>query len=370
VGDPAELLERARAGDRRALGRALSLCESAAADPEGPAARAFDRALDAAHAGPPRRVIGVTGPPGAGKSTLAGVLAAALLARGRRVWVLAVDPTSPITGGALLGDRVRMPAGGVMIRSFATRGAAGGLSAALSPALRLAGHLDVDDVLVETVGAGQADVAVTRLADVTVLVVAPGLGDEVQALKAGIAELADIVCVAKADRPDAAEALRHWRTATAGLPDPPLVVSTSAVRGEVGELLAALDQLAGRPRRPVRPGVAGARRHALGLAELSAGRGDVLSTFAHLAAAAGTAEVVTAADLAPADAGRPAGLVRLVHAVSRRLGGSVEPDLGDRRQTLEIEHGQPVLRPAVDTVGGVQDGDPPVDDDVPGDRGP
>ncbi|MGF1663114.1 MAG: methylmalonyl Co-A mutase-associated GTPase MeaB, partial [Kineosporiaceae bacterium] len=253
--ETAALLAAGREGDRRSVGRLLSLAEAAAADPGGPAAARLAAALDDPDAAPAPRVVGLTGPPGAGKSTLAGALVEVLRERGRRVWVLAVDPTSPVTGGALLGDRVRMAGAGepdVLVRSLASRGAPGGVAAAVPWALRLARALGVDDVLVETVGAGQADVAVAGVADLTVLAVPPGLGDEVQALKAGIAELADVVCVTKGDRPDAAVTARQWRASLGEGPDVPPVVVVTAATGDVAALVAVVD--AGPSNRPRRAG--------------------------------------------------------------------------------------------------------------------
>ena len=149
-------------------------------------------------------VVGVTGPPGAGKSTLVDRLTAHLRARGRTVGVIAVDPTSPYTGGAILGDRIRMQAhavdGGVFIRSMATRGHLGGLAAATAHAITVLGASGKDVVLVETVGVGQGEVEIVGTVDVCLVVLVPGLGDEVQALKAGIMEIADVFVVNKADR--------------------------------------------------------------------------------------------------------------------------------------------------------------------------
>jgi LAO/AO transport system kinase len=330
VVDAAGLLGAARSGDRRAVGRLLSRCEAAAAAPGGDEARDLRAVLDAAGAAPgASRVVGLTGPPGAGKSTLAGALVEALRARGRRAWVLAVDPTSPVTGGALLGDRVRMAAAGdpgVVVRSLAARGAAGGVAAAVPWAVRVAAALGADDVLVETVGAGQADVAVARLADITVLAVPPGLGDEVQALKAGIAELADVVCVTKGDRPDAAVAARQWRAALGEGPAAPPVVVVRAIAGDVTDLLAVIDS-------PPRPGRRARADPALDAALAAAGRaaagGRVPEVLVHLGEALrlghhpGEPDPVTAADLAVAagDGGLPA----LVAVVAGRLRPGAPP---------------------------------------------
>jgi GTPase len=234
----ADLAERVRGGDRRALARALSVVENDAAGRE-----ALLRAL-AASVGRAHRV-GVTGPPGAGKSTLVAALATAWRKAGRQVGVLAVDPSSPFTGGALLGDRIRMGmhAGdeGVFIRSLATRGAAGGISAAAEDAADVLDAAGFDLVLTETVGVGQAELEVAEVADTTVLVLAPGSGDEVQAMKAGLLEAADVVVVNQGDRPDA-EATRRALENALALRDreaPPVLV-TIATRGDGVEALREL----------------------------------------------------------------------------------------------------------------------------------
>ncbi len=190
------LAARVLARERRAIARAISEIENESAEGE-----ALSRQL-ARHAGR-AHVIGVTGPPGAGKSTLVAALAGTLLALGRRVAVVAVDPSSPLTGGALLGDRIRMGEvqghDGIFIRSLATRGHAGGVSRATGRVAALLDAAGYDLVLVETVGAGQSEVEIARIATTRLLVCPPGLGDEVQALKAGILEIADAFVVNKAD---------------------------------------------------------------------------------------------------------------------------------------------------------------------------
>ena len=247
--DVADLLDRARRGEQRAVGRLLSLVES-----DGPAGRAQLREVAAALAPHTGRahVVGLTGPPGVGKSTTTSALVGALRGQGRTVGVLAVDPSSPFSGGALLGDRVRMGEhatdDGVFIRSMATRGHLGGLAWSTPQALRVLDAAGCDVVLIETVGVGQSEVEVVALADTTVVLLAPGMGDGVQAAKAGILEVADVFAVNKADRDGAAQTvrdLRHMislgeRTAAGGWKRP--VVRTVAARGEgVDELLAALD---------------------------------------------------------------------------------------------------------------------------------
>jgi LAO/AO transport system kinase len=195
-------------------------------------------------------VVGVTGTPGAGKSTLVDGLVGALRARGQRVAVVAVDPSSPFSGGAVLGDRVRMQRHaldpGVFIRSLATRGQMGGLSRSTTDAVSVLDAAGFEVVLVETVGAGQDEVDVVRLADTTVVVTVPGLGDEVQALKAGILEIADVLVVNKADREGADRAVRDLTTMLAlraAGPGDHEIVQTVALRGEgLPELLAAIER--------------------------------------------------------------------------------------------------------------------------------
>jgi len=193
-------------GDRRALARALTLVES---DPH-----AADEVITEiyAHTGK-GLVVGVTGAPGVGKSTLVDRLAGQFLARGRKVGILAVDPSSPFTGGALLGDRVRMEGRGsdVFMRSLATRGHLGGLARATPRAIQLLQAFGKDLILLETVGAGQSEVDVMGFADTTIVVVVPGLGDDVQAFKAGILEIGDIFVVNKSDRPGADQTMRELR---------------------------------------------------------------------------------------------------------------------------------------------------------------
>ena len=197
-----DLVEKALAGDRRALARLLSLVED-----DGPQAQ---EALAVLHPHTGRaHIVGVTGAPGTGKSTLVNELAKRLRARGTTVGIVAVDPTSPFTGGAILGDRVRMRdlAGdpGIFIRSMATRGSLGGLARATGDAVKVLDAVGFQTILVETVGVGQAEVDVARTAHTVVVVEAPGLGDDVQALKAGLLEIADILVVNKADRPGAGQ---------------------------------------------------------------------------------------------------------------------------------------------------------------------
>jgi LAO/AO transport system kinase len=235
--DGAGLAKRVLSGDRRAIARAITLVESR--DPE-------HRALMAALY--PRtgraQLVGVTGPPGSGKSTLVDRLIEHHRKAGRSVGVVAVDPTSPFTGGALLGDRVRMEKRAtdpeVFIRSMATRGHLGGLSRAAADAARILDAAGKDVVLVETVGVGQAEVDIVRLAETVLVVAVPGLGDEIQNIKAGLMEIGDVFVVNKADREGADRTvaeLQAWLEHAAGGWAPP-VMRTVAATGEGVEALA------------------------------------------------------------------------------------------------------------------------------------
>ena len=198
------------AGARTALARAATLLEN-----DRPGADALHASL-VPHCGR-AHVVGITGAPGAGKSTLINALLAELGRRGRRIAVLAVDPSSPVTGGALLGDRVRMADAGegdtTFIRSVSSRGHLGGLSRTAARLIDLFDAAGFDPVIVETVGTGQSEVEIARFADTNVVVCPPGLGDEVQALKAGILEVADLLVVNKGDLPAAARTAHDLQTA-------------------------------------------------------------------------------------------------------------------------------------------------------------
>ena len=223
----AALLEQVRTGDRRALSRAITLVEAG----------------DALGDGTPAAVIGITGPPGAGKSTLISALIERVRARGETVAVLAVDPSSPITGGAILGDRIRMQGhiddGGVYVRSMATRGHLGGLAGAAADAIRLMELAGFDRLIIETVGVGQSEVEVMHLADPVVLVVGPAWGDQVQADKAGIVEIADIFVVNKGDRPGVQDVKRAL-TEAADARGARILVTTATTGEGVDELLSAI----------------------------------------------------------------------------------------------------------------------------------
>jgi LAO/AO transport system kinase len=241
-----DLLHAADQGSVRAIARLLSRIEGGGAGAAEVARALTGRARNAV-------VVGLTGPPGVGKSTLTTRIVARQRAGGRRVAVLAVDPSSPFSGGALLGDRIRMAEHstdpGVYIRSMSSRGELGGLSAAAPAAADLFSALGFDDVLVETVGVGQNEIAVMRLADSVLVVLAPGMGDGIQAAKAGILEIADVLVVNKSDHDGAAATVRDLKGMVAlgrsGHAEPgswrvPVVSTTASIGAGIDELLSAL----------------------------------------------------------------------------------------------------------------------------------
>ena len=243
-----ELAGRVVAGEARAIARAISLCEEGQA--EGLVAALYPRAGRAL-------VVGVTGPPGAGKSTLVHQLARAYLRRGWKVGVVAVDPTSPSSGGALLGDRIRMQDlaadPGMFIRSMATRGVMGGLAAATADAVDVLDAAGKEVILVETVGVGQDEVDIAGVADVVALLFVPGLGDGIQAIKAGLVEVADLYVVNKADLPGVERVERDLELVRRmaegdGQAAPPIVRTVAASGSGVDALVAEIDGLAGRLR--------------------------------------------------------------------------------------------------------------------------
>ncbi|MCL4800548.1 MAG: methylmalonyl Co-A mutase-associated GTPase MeaB [Burkholderiales bacterium] len=304
------LVQPLLAGDRRAIARAITAFEV-----DAPAARAIAAAiaprLGRAH------VIGITGAPGAGKSTLINALLGELLARGRRIGVVAVDPSSPISGGAVLGDRVRMAEHGghenVFVRSVASRGHLGGLSRATSRMVDVLDAAGFDTIVVETVGAGQSEVEIVRVADTRIVVCPPGLGDDIQAIKAGILEIADILVVNKGDSPLAERTardlkdmlhLRRHRT-------PPVKVLVTVATTGAG-VPAVVDEIA-------------VHRGAVGVGTRLRPRGEAPSVDEAAAAARALAAERTARRFLPAPV--PAGAVREVLRVGDRgvAGGQGRP---------------------------------------------
>ena len=298
------LADAALAGDRRALARLLTAVENRTAVAEAAMRRLYPLAGKA-------HLVGITGPPGSGKSTLVAALIGEVRRAGRSVAVIAVDPSSPITGGALLGDRVRMQAyaidADVFIRSMASRGHAGGLASTSVAAAAVLDAAGFDLVLVETVGTGQSEVEVAASADTTVVLEAPEMGDEIQAIKAGLLEVADLVVVNKGDKPGAqrtASQLRAMLVAAApgprrgeidpGRPRPkrPEVLITTAATGDgVPELLAALD----RHRDDGRDGLSDGARLARAEAQVWAILADRLGDALHVPErAADTKEILDA----------------------------------------------------------------------------
>jgi LAO/AO transport system kinase len=243
--DVPTLIAGARAGRARDIARLISLIEDGA---ETVPALMRELAAEAGAA----RVIGITGSPGVGKSTTTSALISALRGRGERVGVLAVDPSSPFSGGALLGDRIRMQSHatdeGVFIRSMASRGHLGGLSATTPQALRVFDAAGFDVVLIETVGVGQSEVEVAAAADTTLVLLAPGMGDGIQAAKAGILEIGDVFVVNKADRDGIDSTVRELRNmiALGARPErtwnPPVVKTVASTGPGIDLLLSAMDE--------------------------------------------------------------------------------------------------------------------------------
>ena len=284
--DPGALLDAARAGDRVAAGRLLSLVERG-----GPAARAVGKLTFAAGSGS-GHVIGITGAPGAGKSTLTDRLITLAREDGSKVGVLAVDPSSPFSGGAILGDRIRMQGHaldeGVFIRSMASRGHQGGLALATPEAIRVLSAIGMSTVIVETVGVGQVEVEIAGEADTTVVVVNPGWGDAVQAAKAGLLEVADVFVINKAERPGSTEtkrdlenmldmnsAMAEWR--------PPVLLTTASgpVDASAGGLREVWSSILDHRRYLEQSGELSRRRERRLLAELERVTGSYIHRRVH-----------------------------------------------------------------------------------------
>lgn len=281
----AELIQRAQAAEPRAVARLISLVED-----RSPLLREVSAALTPlagrAH------IVGLTGSPGVGKSTSTAALVTALREQGKRVGVLAVDPSSPFSGGALLGDRIRMQDHaldtGVFIRSMASRGHLGGLSATAPQALRVLDAAGCDVILVETVGVGQSEVEVAGLVDTTLVLLAPGMGDGIQAAKAGILEIGDIFVVNKADRDGAVTTRRELRAVIAmsdradGAWKPPILLTTATTGDGVAEVV---EEIAAHKAHLEQSGLLARRRLARIRREIEGlALADVQARFAHMSA--------------------------------------------------------------------------------------
>jgi LAO/AO transport system kinase len=242
------LLEGLKQRDPRAIGRAISLVENG-----DPGAEIILSSLDEQSISE-ATLLGITGPPGAGKSTLTNAIISELRNRNERIGIIAIDPTSPISGGAILGDRIRMMQHAtdrdVVMRSMATRGRLGGLCATAGAAVRIMASCGCSTIIIETVGVGQSEMDIIRLADITLLVLAPGLGDDIQAMKAGLLEVADILVVNKADCAGAETlAMDLEAVARKGSPTPVHVSMTVATEGTgIGGLLERIAEIDSRHR--------------------------------------------------------------------------------------------------------------------------
>ncbi|HSM38121.1 MAG TPA: methylmalonyl Co-A mutase-associated GTPase MeaB [Candidatus Limnocylindrales bacterium] len=301
MADAAGLLREVASGERRPLARLLTLIENG-----DPSLRPLLPKLFAAGRG--AHLVGVTGPPGSGKSSLVNALIAEWRRRGRRVGILAVDPSSPYTGGSIMGDRIRMMDHAadrdVFMRSMAARGELGGLASTTwiaAAALDAAGY---DPVLVETVGAGQSEIEIARLAETTIVVEVPEMGDEVQAIKAGLLEVADVIVVNKGDRPGADRAARQLRAmlSTAGgrvARRPPPILLTTAITGDgVAALADAVDAHRDVARGPELARQRAANQVRRALASLAARRAEADSRWEEILTAVAQRQLdpITAAE--------------------------------------------------------------------------
>src|SRR5918996_2718746 len=308
-----ELVDGLRSGDRRAIARLISLVEDGA--PEASAVLREVYPLTG-HAS----TVGITGAPGAGKSSLIDGLVHRMRSADLAVGVIAIDPTSPFSGGALLGDRVRMQTHSldekVFIRSMATRGHLGGLSLAAPEAMRVLEAAGSDVVIVETVGVGQSEVEVAKQADTTIVVLAPGMGDAIQAAKAGILEIADVFCVNKGDRQGASRTvaeLRELRTlGDTGRAGAPIVVTTASSGEGVEDLAAAVDEH--RNALVARDGLAQRRTARARLQIREVALGTVRDRAAQLTGAAGLNDLAAAVARRELDPYTAAG--RLLHTMA------------------------------------------------------
>lgn len=282
MADLSGLLRGAVAGERLALARLLTAIEN-----DAPGLRELLPELFAAGKG--GHLVGITGPPGSGKSTLVNALTQEFRRRGRRVGIVAVDPSSPYTGGAIMGDRIRMMDHAadqdVFMRSMASRGELGGIASATwmaAAALDAAGY---DPILLETVGAGQSEVEIARLAETTVVVEVPEMGDEVQAIKAGLLEVADLLVVNKGDRPGADLAARHLRAmlSTAGgrvgRKPPPILLTTATLGEGVPALADAIEAHRAVARSPDATAARARNQVRRALGDLALGRARASSTW-------------------------------------------------------------------------------------------